>query len=275
MLVINPSSRQPGRSYHLLSLLTVIFLLSCSAQEADEVVDTAQTVLTQSVENTQQQMGQRLLSASQYTISADSELTAFMIATAEQAITDHCAACHGPDLEGQPGVPNLVDYDWLWGVTGLEMNNVAPVMEIQQTILYGVRNLDCPDEIKQYGACPDTRFSQMPAYGTSGFTDEQVSDLTEYVINMSGAEADPEAVARVEELWPICAECHGDDGYGYKPFGGPDLMDDIWLFGDSREQVYDVIYNGRTESCPAWSETLGPATIKALAVYIFNKANGF
>ena len=53
------------------------------------------------------------------------------------------------------------------------------------------------------------------------------------------------------------------------------MTDSTWLFGDSREQVYDVIANGRTESCPAWSTTLDAATIKALAVTIYNRSMGY
>lgn len=155
------------------------------------------------------------------------------------------------------------------------MTQSEAVFEIMQTILYGVRNLDCPDSIKRYGACPDTRFSQMPAYNDLGFTDEQLNGLVDYVYSLTGENHDAEAVENVSGLLEICAECHREDGMGYKPFGGPDLTDDIWLFGNSREQVLDVIANGRTESCPAWSATLDAATIKALAVTIYNRSMGY
>ena len=217
-------------------------------------------------------LSNRLLLASPYAIEVDEELTSYMTHLAESTIAESCQDCHGSDLEGQLGVPNLVDYDWLWGVTGLEMNSVEPVMEIMQTILYGVRNEDCPEDIKQYGACPDTRFSQMPGYGAQRYSEKEINDFVEYVVNLSGGEADEAAVARISDQWLVCAECHGEQGYGYKPFGGPDLSDDIWLFGNSREQIYDVIYHGRTQKCPAWSESLDATTIKALAVYIYNKS---
>jgi cytochrome c oxidase cbb3-type subunit 3 len=218
-----------------------------------------------------------VLSASPYSIHADEALHAFVQERAQAAIATHCARCHGEDLEGRPGVPNLVDYDWLWGITFQETNDVAPVMEIEQTILYGVRNTDCPDieDVSYYGACADTRFSQMPAYGELGaFDDAQLDDVTEYVLTLSGRGTDDGAAARGEALWPVCIECHGPDGAGYKPYGGPDLTDDVWLFGDDRATIRDVIANGRTEVCPAWSKTLDLTTIKSLAVYIWGKANG-
>jgi hypothetical protein len=105
----------------------------------------------------QQTLDERLLLASPDTIAADAALDAHMTALAEAAVASHCAGCHGADLQGRTGVPNLVDYDWLWGVTGMEMTTVEPVLEIMQTILYGVRNTNCPDAIKRYGGCPDTR----------------------------------------------------------------------------------------------------------------------
>lgn len=220
---------------------------------------------------------QRVVAASPYSIAADEELTAYVERTAEAAIGEHCAACHGADLTGRPGVPNLVDFDWLWGITFEETNDVGPVMKIQQTILYGVRNQDCPDieDVSYYGACADTRFSQMPGYlDTEVFDEDQISDLTEYVVSLTGAEADDAAVARAESLAGVCVECHGPDSVGYKPYGGPDLTDSVSLFGDDRETIFDVIAHGRTEVCPPWKDTLSAAEIKALAVYIWRRVQG-
>ena len=223
----------------------------------------------------QRDLDEALLLASPDMIAADSALKSHMEMLATEAVSNHCAACHGANLAGQSGVPNLVDYDWLWGVSGFEMTQSEAVFEIMQTILYGVRNSECADEIKRYGACPDTRFSQMPGYGELGFSEQQLNDLVDYVYGISGDEHESAAVERVAGLTVLCAECHGDDGAGYKAFGGPDLSDDVWLFGSAREAVYDVIANGRTESCPAWSQTLNAATIKALSVYIYNQFMGY
>jgi cytochrome c oxidase cbb3-type subunit 3 len=219
----------------------------------------------------------RVLLASPYAIAADSELDAFVTAAAERAAADHCAACHGADLSGKPGVANLVDTEWLWGITFEETNDVGPVMEIQQTILYGVRNTDCPEIASQslYGGCADTRYSEMPGYREIGvFDDEQIRDIAEYVVSLTGAEADPEAAARGMALWPVCIECHGPEGRGYKPYGGPDLSDDVSLYGADRETIADVVATGRKGACPPWAGTLDAATIKSLAIYIWRKANG-
>lgn len=219
----------------------------------------------------------RVLNASAYSIRASEELSAFVNTTAEAAIEEHCAGCHGTDLTGQLGVPDLTDYDWLWGITGFELNDGEPVMALQQTLLYGIRNMDCPDiaDVSYYGGCADTRYSEMPGYAALGFDEQQLSDLVDYTLDLSGAEADAEAVARTAELRPLCTECHGENGEGYKPYGGPDLTDNVWLYGDDRATILDVITNGRLGACPPWGYELDAATIKSLAVYIWNKAQGY
>ena len=223
----------------------------------------------------QNPLAESLLNASPETIRANPELLSYMNNLAESAIAENCASCHGADLTGAGAVPNLVDYEWIWGIDGFEMTAVESVMEIMQTILYGVRNTDCAEEIKMFGGCPDTRYSEMPAYGQQGFDENKLNNLVDYVLFLSGEDVNPFAVEAASGDWPICVECHGVDGTGYTPFGGPDLTDDIWLFGSSGQEIYDVLANGRMGVCPAWSAVLDAATIKALAVYIYNKANGY
>lgn len=222
----------------------------------------------------QRDLDEALLLASVETIQADAELGVHVQALAQAAIGEHCAACHGADLTGRVGVPNLVDFDWNWGVTGFELTQTEAVFEIMQTILFGVRSNTCPEDMKRYGGCPDTRFSQMPGYGELGFTDAQLDGLVEFTLGIGGKAHDDAKAASVANLTSLCAECHGEDGTGYKPFGGPDLSDDVWLFGGSREEIRDVIARGRTASCPAWNTTLDAATIKALSVYIYSHYMG-
>jgi cytochrome c oxidase cbb3-type subunit 3 len=222
----------------------------------------------------QQTPEQAVLNASPTRIVADAALSRFVRQTAESAIEEHCAACHGSDLTGSTGVPNLIDFDWLWGITGFETNSAGAVMEIQQTILYGVRDRDCPDDQKSYGACADTRYSEMPAYADIGFETRTLEDLADYVLSLGGADVDPAAVERATEFWPVCVECHAEDGFGYQPYGGPNLTDDIWLYGGSRDEILDVIATGRLGQCPPWADTLDAATIKSLAVYIYQRYTG-
>jgi|SRR5688572_28928405 len=235
--------------------------------------------LTLSVATAQRSLtvAERVVVASPYAIKADAEADAFVTATAERAYAQNCASCHGADMHGKPGVPDLVDYEFIWGVTGEETSDVGPVAELEQTIRYGVRNQDCPAVQDQalYGDCPDTRYSEMPAFAMLGtLTGEQMRDMTEYVLSLSGQQADAAAVERGQKEFGQCVECHGPEGAGYKPYGGPDLTDDIWIYGGDRGAITASIAAGRMGRCPAWVDTLDAATIKSLAVYIWRKVQG-
>jgi cytochrome c oxidase cbb3-type subunit 3 len=231
---------------------------------------TAQTARAPSV-------AERVVVASPYAIKADAELDAFVTATAERAYAANCASCHGADMRGKPGVPDLTDYEFIWGITGEETSDVGPVAELEQTIRYGVRNQDCPAVKDQaiYGDCPDTRYSEMPAFATLGtLTGDQLRDMTEYMLSLAGEPADAEAAERGKSEFGQCVECHGPDGQGYKPYGGPDLTDDVWLYGRDRAAITTSIVAGRMGRCPAWAGKLDAATIKSLALNIWRKVQG-
>jgi cytochrome c oxidase cbb3-type subunit 3 len=222
-------------------------------------------------------VAERVVAGSPYAIKADAEAAAFVTATAEKAIAANCAGCHGADLTGKPGVPNLVDYEFIWGITGEETSDVGPVAELEQTIRYGVRNQDCPavTAMAQYGDCPDTRYSEMPGYAAqSMLSAEQIRDVTEYTLALSRQPHDAAAAERGKDSFGVCTECHGPEGAGYKPYGGPDLTDDVWIYGGDRAAITASIAAGRMGRCPAWADKLDPATIKSIAVYLWQKITG-
>lgn len=250
----------------------LLSLAACSPEEPDQMLGEA----TERQQNpVPEPLRERLLVASHSTIEAEPALMELMTSLAETAIDEHCAACHGADLEGRDGVPSLVDYEWIWGITGFEVSSAEPIHQIMQTILYGIRDRDCPEDTKSYGACSDTRYSEMPAYRMLGLDEGELRDLTEFVLDLAGHEADVEAVARSASLQGLCVECHGEDGRGYKPYGGPDLSDDIWLYGGSREAIFASIADGRMGVCPPWWDTLDAATIKALGIYLYRRSMGY
>ena len=223
-------------------------------------------------------VAERVVIGSPYAIKADAEADAFVMATAEKAYAANCASCHGADMHGKAGVPDLADFEFIWGITGEETSDVGPVAELEQTIRYGVRNQDCPAVHDQalYGDCPDTRYSEMPAFATLGsLTGEQIRDMTEYVLSLSGAKGvDAAAAERIKPEFSQCVECHGPEGRGYKPYGGPDLTDDVWIYGGDRGVIAASISAGRMGRCPGWANKLDAATIKSLAIYIWRKVQG-
>ena len=165
--------------------------------------------------------------------------------------------CHGSGAAGSPGYPNLNDDDWLWGGTA---------EDIHTTLQNGIR----------YTLNGDTRDSQMPAFGVDGLlTPEQIGDVANHVVSLSGGAADAAAAARGADLYAEnCASCHGEDGKGMRELGGPNLADAIWLFGGTVDEVKAQIHKPRHGVMPAWSGRLDEATIKQLAVYVHTLGGG-
>ncbi len=196
-----------------------------------------------------------LVDASLQEIEADPDLFTFALAAGESAFGDNCATCHGSGAQGFVGYPNLNDDAWLWG---------GSFEAIKQTITYGIRS-----------SHPETRFSQMPAYGDGIFDAAAINDLAEYVLDLSGQEADQAAVQRASENWEYqCAACHGPNGAGDPTFGAPNLKDAVWLYGGDRETLQYTIARGPAGMMPAWNERLDEATIAALAVYVHSLGGG-
>ena len=173
------------------------------------------------------------------------------------AFQANCAPCHGRGAQGFVGYPNLNDDDWLWGGT---------IEDIHKTISNGVRS----DQ-------KDARASQMPRYrrSTSCSRTQQIADAAEYVLSLSGKSSDAAAVARGQKVFAEqCASCHGADGKGKQDLGAPNLTDDIWLYGGSRQAIVESIRTGRGGMMPAWVGRLDPVTIKSLAVYVHSLGGG-
>jgi cytochrome c oxidase cbb3-type subunit 3 len=66
-------------------------------------------------------------------------------------------------------------------------------------------------------------------------------------------------------VWYNCAGCHGDHGGGGM---GPSLRDDMWIYGDSPEQIANSIVEGRALGMPAWGAMLTDAQVWQLTRYI-------
>jgi cytochrome c oxidase cbb3-type subunit 3 len=158
---------------------------------------------------------------------------------------NYCAGCHGSDAGGFPGFPSLRDGDWLHGGTP---------EAIKTSILAG-------------------RNGVMPPWGEAA-GEEGVEQLTQYVLSLSGRDAD-EAQARAgkEIFKTLCVACHGPDGTGNQALGAPNLTDSIWLYGGSPKAIADSIANGRMGQMPAHGDFLGEAKSHLLAAYVYSLTN--
>ncbi len=154
------------------------------------------------------------------------------------------------------GYPNLNDDNWLWGGT---------LENIHTTLQVGIRS-----------GHPETRDNQMPAFGRDQILEPaQINDVTEYVLSISGGEADAAAAEKGKAIFAEqCAACHGEEGKGNPELGAPNLTDRIWLYGGSKNAILQSVRNSRAGVMPFWQGRLSPETIKQLAVYVHSLGGG-
>ncbi|MBB3062956.1 cytochrome-c oxidase, cbb3-type subunit III [Microbulbifer rhizosphaerae] len=155
---------------------------------------------------------------------------------------NNCAVCHGADGGGNYGFPNLTDSDWLYG---------GSPEDILKTIHEG-------------------RKGTMPPQG-SVIGEEGVRNAAEYVLALNGLEHDAAMATEGQKTFgTVCYVCHGPDGKGNQAMGAPNLTDNIWLYGGSREQIQHTIRSGRSNQMPAQKEKLREDKIKLVAAYVYS-----
>ena len=189
-------------------------------------------------------------------IESDPDLLQYAMTAGQSLFGDNCATCHGAGGQGNAGYPSLIDDDWIWG---------GKLSDIQTTIHYGIRSTH-----------PNTRFNQMLAFGEGGILPpDQIGDIVDYVMRISGREANGAAAARGGAVFAQqCASCHGPDGAGIQALGAPKLTDGIWLYGGERLDIQQSLYLGRNGVMPAWTGRLSEEQITALAVYVHSLGGG-
>jgi len=189
-------------------------------------------------------------------VRANPQLQQYAMTAGGVAFANNCAACHGLGGAGQGVFPTLADDDWLWGGT---------LEDIQRTITHGVRN-----------GGEEARDSQMPRFGVDQvLTREQITDVTQYVLSLSGRAEDTEAAARGEAVFvENCVACHGEGGVGMPELGAPALNDAIWLYGDDAAGIAAQIHNPRHGVMPAFGGRLDETTIKMLTLYVHSLGGG-
>ncbi len=163
----------------------------------------------------------------------------------ERLFLNNCSGCHGSDARGSKGFPDLTDNDWLWGG--------APET-IALTIAKG-------------------RTGMMPPMGAAVGNADDVKNVAQYVLSLSGSPHDSVAAQLGKAKFGACAACHGLDGKGNQALGAPNLTDKVWLHGWGEEAIVAQINNGRTNMMPAHEQRLSPEQIQVLAAYVWSKSN--
>ncbi|HEU4709261.1 MAG TPA: cytochrome-c oxidase, cbb3-type subunit III [Methylophilaceae bacterium] len=167
-------------------------------------------------------------------------------AIGERLFMNNCSQCHGSDARGSRGFPNLTDADWIHG---------GSPEKIQETITIG-------------------RIGMMPPMAAAVGNEEDVKNVANYVLSLSGSPHDAaRAALGKEKFTTICAACHGVDGKGNQAIGAPNLSDNIWLHGAGEAAIITRINQGKTNQMPAQGEKLTPAQIHLLAAYVWGLSN--
>jgi cbb3-type cytochrome c oxidase subunit III len=100
-----------------------------------------------------------------------------------------------------------------------------------------------------------------------------IRDVIEFILVTGHKPGDKVAAARGAKIFAAkgqCFDCHSADAQGDAAIGAPNLIDDVWLYGNgSREDIYDTISRGRAGICPPWDQVLSPVMVRALAVLVY------
>ena len=163
----------------------------------------------------------------------------------EHLFMNNCAQCHGSDARGFKGFPNLTDGDWLHGGTP---------QKIVETLTQG-------------------RNGNMPAMAAAVGSPDDVKNVANYVLSLSGAPHDSLRAQLGKSKFGVCAACHGVGGKGNQALGAPNLSDDIWLHGFGEQVIINMVNNGKVSVMPGQAGKLSDAQIHVLAAYVWGLSN--
>jgi cytochrome c oxidase cbb3-type subunit 3 len=163
------------------------------------------------------------------------------MAIGERLFMNNCAQCHGSDARGNKGFPNLTDNDWLGGGT--------PEI-IKNNILKG-------------------RVGMMPPMAAAVGSADDVKNVAQYVLSLSGSPHDSVQAALGKEKFAVCAACHGADGKGIQAIGSANLTDDIWLHGYGEAAILAMVNNGKVNIMPPQGDKFTDAQVHVLASYVW------
>ncbi len=169
------------------------------------------------------------------------------MAIGDRLFMNNCAQCHGSDARGSTGYPNLTDNFWAWGGT--------------------------PEQI--HASITQGRTGVMTPMGAAVGGADDVRNLANYVLSLSGAPHDSVRANLGKPKFAVCSACHGADGKGNQALGAPDLTRGIFVHGPVVEaHVTSMIMNGKTGVMPAWEAKFTPEQLKVLTAYVWGRGGG-
>lgn len=163
-----------------------------------------------------------------------------VMASARRIFSRKCGICHGYDGSGQASrFPDLTDDEWQWG---------GEVARIEETIRNG-------------------RQAAMIGWGDA-LGDDGVKAVARYVQGLGNGSEQPENDQGGTLYTQYCVACHGATGEGNTMLGAPSLIDGVWLYGGSIEDIEQSIALGRAGFMPAFEDRLDDAQIRMLLAWL-------
>ena len=157
-----------------------------------------------------------------------------------------CAQCHGSDARGSKGFPNLT--------LPAESRLATETAEQIKAVIVQGRN------------------GVMPPMAAAVGSSEDVRNVAQYVLSLSGSAHNSVAAQLGKEKFGACAACHGADGKGNKQIGAPNLTDKHWLYGWGEQAIVEAITAGRNGLMPPQAKLLTPEQVHVLSAYVWNLA---
>ena len=219
-------------------------------------------------------------------IEKSTRLNATAVAIGREVYAKNCASCHGADLKGSKTAhaPDLTDDDWRFSGDDRASGGVNKLpSDVEWTVRYGVRSGN-PNargvEADMLAFDPQYRSEHdLGDFGTiKTVTTEEIDDLAEYVLQISGKQADAAKAAHGKELFldnakGNCFDCHTEEATGNPALGSTNLTrKDLFLFGSDKASIVETITKGRRAVMPAFEGTLKPEELKAVSVFVFDQA---
>ena len=114
------------------------------------------------------------------------------------------------------------------------------------------------------------RRGQMPPMAAAVGSEQDVHNLANYVLSLSGSPANSIGAQLGRSKFSACAACHGADGRGNQAIGAPNLTDKVWLHGWGEDAIVSMVTNGKTNVMPAHRQRLSAQQIHVLAAYVWH-----
>ena len=246
-------SRSANRTCRLVS--TALLALGIGARN-----QSANTAAAQSSPPPEEEYGEflarpeELASVAVNDIVKSIRLNATAMTLGRSVYDKNCASCHGGDLKGIPDqhTPDLTDAEWRFSGDDLASGgSIKFPSDVEWTVRYGIRSgnpnargveADMLAYDPQYRNEEDTK-----DFGDKRFlTPEEIEDVVEYVLKISGQQADAAKAARGDTLFHDgakgnCYDCHGDDATGIDSIGSSNLTKkNLYLWGSDRASILRV-----------------------------------